>query len=84
VLNTDPHGILYRIVAVVAGLAIVGFGVTPLLRGDLFSTNWFGELVFAPLAIGFGLIVIAFALFKPEWLVANRIDPKHRQHRRGR
>jgi len=25
-LNTDPHGFLYRIVAVVAGLAIIGFG----------------------------------------------------------
>ncbi len=81
-LNSDPHGFLYRIVAVVAGLAIVSFGVTPLLhRGDLFSTNWFGELVFAPLAIVFGLIVIAFALFKPEWLVAKRIDPKHRRGR---
>jgi hypothetical protein len=81
VLNTDPHGFLYRIVAVVAGLAIVGFGVIPLLRGDLFSTNWFGELVFAPLAIGLGLIVVAFALFKPEWLVAKRIDPKRRRGR---
>ena len=48
-LNTDPHGFLYRIVAVVAGLAIIGFGVGPLLHGgDLFGTNWFGELVFAP------------------------------------
>lgn len=48
-LNTEPHGFLHRTVAVVAGFAIVGFGVAPLLRaGDLFGTNWFGELVFAP------------------------------------
>jgi hypothetical protein len=80
VLNTDPHGLLYRIVAVIAGFAIIGLGAAPLLqRGDLFSTNWFGELAFAPLAIVLGLMVIVFALFKPEWLVAKRVERKH-QH----
>jgi hypothetical protein len=78
-LNTDPQSFLYRIVAVVAGLAIIGFGVGRLFHGgDLFGTNWFGELVFAPLAIVLGLIVVAFALFKPEWLVAKRIERKRR------
>jgi hypothetical protein len=77
-LNTDPHGFLYRVVAVVAGLAIIGFGLAPLHRGDLFGANWFGELVFAPLAIVLGLIVIAFAVFKPEWLVAKRVERKRR------
>ena len=78
-LNTDPHGLLYRIVAGVAGLVIIGFGVSPLLHGgDLFGTNWFGELVFAPLAIVLGLIVVSFALFKPEWLVAKGIERKRR------
>ena len=79
-LNTDPHGFLYRTVAAIAGLAIIGFGVAPLLHGgNLFGTNWFGELVFAPLAIVLGLIVIAFALFKPEWLSAKRIERKGRK-----
>ena len=78
-LNTHPHSFLYRTVAVAAGLAIIGFGVGPLLHGgDLFGTNWFGELVFAPLAIVLGLIVVGFALFKPEWLVANWIGRKGR------
>lgn len=78
-LNTDPHGFLFRIIAVVAGLAIIGFGAAPLLqRGDLFSTNWFGELVFGPLAIVLGLMVVVFALFKPEWLMAERFKRKHR------
>jgi hypothetical protein len=77
-LNADPHGFLYRIVAVVAGLAIIGFGAGPLLHGDVVGTNWFGELVFAPLTIVFGLMVIAFALFKPEWLVARRIERRRR------
>ena len=78
-LNNDPQGFLYRVVAAAAGLAIIGFGVGPLLRGsDLFGTNWFGELVFGPLAILLGLIVIGFALFKPEWLLAKRIERKRR------
>jgi hypothetical protein len=78
-LNTDPHGFVYRVVAVVAGLAIIGFGVGPLLHGgDLFGTNWFGELVFAPFAIVLGLIVVGFAVFKPEWLGAKRIERKRR------
>ena len=78
-LNTDPHGFLYRTVAVIAGLAIIGFGVAPLFHsGDLSGTNWFGELVFAPLAIVLGVMVVAFALFKPEWLAARRIERKGR------
>jgi hypothetical protein len=74
--NTDRHGFLHRVVAIVAGLAIFGFGVAPLRGGDLFGTNWFGELVFAPLAIVLGLIVVASAVFKPEWLVAKRAKRK--------
>lgn len=78
-LNPDQHGFLYRLVSVVAGLAIIGFGVGPLLHGgDRFGTNRFGELVFAPLAVVLGLLVVGFALFKPEWLVAKRIEGKRR------
>src|SRR4051812_33961757 len=79
-LNTEPRGFLYRVIAVVAGFTIVGFGLAPILkRGDLFSTNWFGELVFAPLAIVLGLVVVAFALFKPDWLSVERVERKSRQ-----
>ena len=78
-LNTDSPGFLYRIVAVIAGFAIIGFGAAPLLqRSDLFATNWFGGLVFAPLAIVLGLTVIVFAFFKFEWLMAKRVEREHR------
>jgi hypothetical protein len=39
-----------------------------LWRGDLHYRNWFGELVFAPFAILFGLAIIFSALFQPELL----------------
>jgi hypothetical protein len=58
-LSTDPQRPLPRIVAGLAGLAMISLGVAPILkRGDIFYTNWFGELVFSPLAIIFGLFTI--------------------------
>lgn len=78
-LNTDPRGFLYRFVAGLAGLTLISLGMGPLiLRGDLFYTNWLGELVFAPLAVTFGVIAVWFAFFKPEWLAARRIEKKRR------
>lgn len=71
-LNTQPQRPLPRIVAALAGLAMICLGLTPLLRrGDVFYTNWFGGLVFAPLAI-VGVFTIGCALFRPKWLAAPR------------
>jgi hypothetical protein len=72
-LSTEPQRPLARIVAGLAGLAMILLGVAPILkRGDIFYTNWFGELVFSPLAIIFGLFTIGCAVFKPSWLSARR------------
>jgi hypothetical protein len=58
-LNTDPKRPLARIVGSIAGLAILGWGLDAVLRrGDLLYRNWFGEFVFAPFAIIFGLVII--------------------------
>jgi hypothetical protein len=36
---------------------MISLGVAPILkRGDIFYTNWFGGLVFSPLAIIFGFL----------------------------
>ena len=68
-LDTEPKRPLMRIVAGLAGLSVFGWGLAATLgRSDLHYKNWFGELVFAPFAILFGIIVILCALFKPEWL----------------
>jgi hypothetical protein len=75
-LNTGPQRPLYRFVAGLAGLAMISLGVAPILRrGDMFYTNWFGGLVFSPLAIVFGLCTIGCAVFKPSWLSATLQSP---------
>jgi hypothetical protein len=52
-----------------AGLAVFSWGLGAIVwRGDLHYKNWFGELVFAPFAILFGLLIVLAALFKPEIL----------------
>lgn len=78
-LNTEPQRPLVRIVAGLAGLAMVGFGISALVqRGDMFYTNWFGGLVFAPLAIIFGVFTIGCAVFKPNWLATRNTTPRKR------
>jgi hypothetical protein len=68
-LNTDPKRPLVRIIATLAGLAIFGWGLEAFLwQRDLHYKNWFGELIFAPFAILFGLAMILSALLKPEIL----------------
>jgi hypothetical protein len=80
-LNTQPQRPLTRIVAGLGGLAAIGFGMSSMLRrGDMFYTNWWGGLVFAPMALIFGLFIIGCALFKPNWLSASR-DANLRKHR---
>lgn len=72
-LNTEPQRPLARIVAGLAGLAMMGFGIGALIRrGDMFYTNWFGGLVFAPSTILLGIFTIGCAIFKPSWLAARR------------
>lgn len=72
-LNIEPQRPLTRIVAGLAGLAMICIGLAPLLRrGDMFYRNWFGGLAFAPFAILFGVFTMWCAAFRPEWLAARR------------
>ena len=78
-LNTNPKGPLTRTVAFLVGLSIVGMGLGPILkRGSLFYTNWFGELVFCPFAILFGLAIIWAAVFKSEIFDKPRMTTKRK------
>lgn len=67
VFNYDPRRPLVRVVAGLAGLTAIGWGMSG-LRMDLHYTNWFGESVFAPFAIVLGLVALIGAIFKPEIL----------------
>jgi hypothetical protein len=79
-LSTDPERPFHRIVAGLAGLAMISLGVAPILkRGDISYTNWFGGLVLSPLAIIFGLFTIGCAVFKPSWLSATRQVARRKQ-----
>ncbi len=72
-LKIEPHSFVYRLVAILAGLAMLSLGLGPILkRHELFYGNWFGGLVFAPFAILFGILTIVFAIFKPDWLGPRR------------
>jgi len=52
---------------------MIGFGLRPILSsGDLNYQNWFGGLVFAPLAIVCGVFLLFAAMFKPQWLQPTR------------
>ncbi len=56
---------------------MIGWGLQSILiHGDLHYTNWFGELIFEPLAILFGLIAVGGALFKPEILGGTAVRKK--------
>jgi hypothetical protein len=72
-LNVDPKSRLYRGVAALAGLCIFGMGLRPILStGDLNYRNWFGGLVFSPIAMLLGAFVMLAALLRPQWLQAPR------------
>jgi len=74
-LNVDPRGSLFRGVAALAGLCMIGLGLHPILSsGSLNYHNWFGGLVFAPFAIVFGLFILLASIFKPQLLQATRKD----------
>jgi hypothetical protein len=63
---------LFRSVVALLGLYCIGVGLRAILvRNDLHYTNWFGGLVFAPVVILLGAIIVLAALFKPEMLVGK-------------
>jgi hypothetical protein len=47
-----------RKVMIFAGLLIVAFGTITLFAGKLAYQNWFSQNVFAPFAVGIGLLAI--------------------------
>jgi hypothetical protein len=53
-----------RIAAIAASLFLIAFGVAMVLGGKLEWQNYWGGLVFAPVAILFGLLLLYAAIFR--------------------
>lgn len=77
-LDVNPRGFLYRLVAALAGVAVASFGAVAFARGGSSYANWFGGLVFAPFAVLFGGFAVFCAVFKPDWLEAKALKSKRR------
>ena len=52
---------------ILAGLMILGFGVTTLYRGMLHYPNWFQQPVFAPFAVLIGIGAVAIGIRGKMW-----------------
>jgi hypothetical protein len=50
--------------AALIALALIATGIRPLLKGDLFYKNWWGGLVFGPITIIGGLLLLYVVIFK--------------------
>jgi hypothetical protein len=53
-----------RIAAIVASLFLIALGTATVLEGNLEWRNYWGGLVFAPVAILFGLLLLYAAIFR--------------------
>jgi hypothetical protein len=55
--------------AIVIALSVITTGIRPLLKGDYFYRNWWGGLVFGPITIIGGLLLLYVVVFniEEEW-----------------
>jgi len=66
-LKTKAKKLFIRSGLIFVALIIIGAGLVPLvLKGDLFYSNWWGGLVFAPLAVLIGIFFLYLVFFKYE------------------
>ena len=60
-------------VLIVIAVSLILSGIAVLLRGGLFYANYWGGVVFAPLAIAAGVFLVYVALFR--WRQMNQPPP---------
>ena len=67
ILKKKSKKLFIRSGLVLVALVIIGTGLIPLIfKGNLFYSNWWGGLVFAPLAVLIGIFFLYIVLFKYE------------------
>ncbi len=63
-VNKKKQERLVRFTFVFVGLILVLFGAAKLLKGETNYSNYWGELVFAPVAILVGILALYISLFR--------------------
>ena len=65
------------------GLVAIGMGVAPLLRGETSFESWpRSGLVFAPLILGLGILVLLASIFNWHKLLLDPDVRRRREHRK--
>jgi hypothetical protein len=67
-----------RKVMIFTGLLIVALSAITLFAGKLAYQNWFGQNVFAPFAVGIGLLAIGIGIFGPDRRKVHEGDRSHK------
>jgi uncharacterized membrane protein YcjF (UPF0283 family) len=57
--------------AALIALAVIATGIRPLLKGDYFYKNWWGGLVFGPVTVIGGLLLLYVVIFR--WKKMNKM-----------
>jgi len=69
-----------RILCGIVGVVAFSWGLHPILAGDYSYNNWFGGLVFAPVAIVAGVLMVLGAVFN--WRSIWDVPPSDTKHRK--
>ena len=64
------------------GLGSLSIGLVPLLKGASFSQNYWGGVVFAPLTVIFGLLILYASTFGWNSLLRRQAESQTRKRRR--
>ncbi len=66
-MKKNSKKLFIRIGIVLVSITLIGTGLIPLiLKNDLFYSNWWGGLVFAPITVFAGFFLLYLVLFKYE------------------
>ena len=67
IVKRNTKKLFVRFGAILVALVIIGTGLIPVaLKRDFFYSNWWGGLVFAPLAVLIGIFLLYLIVFKWE------------------
>jgi hypothetical protein len=69
-----------RLFCGIFGVVAILIGIGPMLKGEYSYSNWFGGLVFAPVAIVAGVLMILGAIFN--WRSIWDTPDSNSKHRR--